>query len=84
MAQPKQPADMTLMETVSALVSAEREHDLDCEEGVGSDRCPRCLAEALGDKVQKVQAHVANLDESLRAIEHLMPRPREVVGDDDA
>lgn len=65
MAEPKQPSDMTLMETVEALVRAEREHDLDCEEGAGSDRCPRCLAEAAGDKVKELHEHACGLDEFL-------------------
>lgn len=45
---PKEPSEMTLVELLEALVKIETEHDLDCEEGVGSDRCPPCLAaEAL-------------------------------------
>lgn len=49
---PKSPQDMTLQECLEAIKASPdaREHDLDCEEGIGSDRCIPCLIEAALEK----------------------------------
>lgn len=49
----KQPSEMTPLEAVEALAEWHTEHDLDCEEGIGSDRCGPCLAEAALGKLRE-------------------------------
>lgn len=52
MAQEKQPKEMTALEAVEAIAKWHNEHDLDCEEEIGSDRCVPCLAEAAVTKLK--------------------------------
>jgi hypothetical protein len=49
----KQPNEMTVQEALEAICGVDPEHDLDCEEGVGSDYCVPCLAEAALAKLRQ-------------------------------